>query len=106
MSRSYSARARLLLLFASAHSYLRWLAAHVISQVLSNAAKRRQYDAGQSFSDLVAGFWQTLAKRMQGKQKGVVVSTGSGISLKELAKQEEAETGIKPSVFMLGAAEE
>ena len=83
-------------------------------QVLSNEAKRRQYDAGsRGFAELVDGFWAGLRQRMQGKrgrgggagsQKGVVVATGSGISLKELAEAEEADSGTKAASFLLGPA--
>ena len=68
-------------------------------------------DATKKFSDLVQGFWEGLSKRMQkgksgsGGQKGVVIATGSGLSLDELARQEEEETGIRPDAFLLGAAQ-
>ena len=75
------------------------------NEVLSSNAKRRRYDEGSSsFSELVSGFWLGLARRMdRRRKKGVVVASGSGISLAELARAEEAETGIKPEVFMLSA---
>ena len=60
-------------------------------------------------SDLVKGFWDNLNRRMQGRQqKGVVkrVPKGSGVSLAELAQQEEADTGIKANAFMLGPADD
>ena len=82
---------------------------NLANEVLSNAAKRRQYDDGTtSFSELVSGFWQSLTRRMRGEERGVVIPSGSGISLKELASAEEADTGIAPEVMLaaLGAATE
>ena len=83
-------------------------------EVLSNEVKRRQYDAGSAnIADLVAGFWESLTKRMDGSRarrgraiqgKGVVepVAQGSGVALAELAQQEEADSGIK-APLLLGA---
>ena len=36
--------------------------------------------------------------------KGVVVATGSGLSLEELADAEEAETGVRPKAILLAPA--
>lgn len=79
---------------------------NLANEVLSNAAKRREYDDGaRNFADLVSGFWQSLSRRMRSRsQKGVVVATGSGLSLRELAEEEEADSGIEAASFMLGAA--
>ena len=38
------------------------------NEVLTNEAKRRQYDAGSApLSELISGFWEQLAARMQGR---------------------------------------
>ena len=68
-------------------------------EVLTDEAKRRKYDAGSAeLSDLVAGFWDSLVRRMQGRRRARAgdglrsrgpVAPGSGLSLLELAKEEK-----------------
>ncbi len=80
--------------------------------MLTNAAKRRKYDSGESLSDLVAGFWENLTEKMRGKNERIRgnrarrggTGLGRGLSLAELAKQEAADTGIKPDAFLLGGS--
>ena len=71
---------------------------NLASEVLTNEAKRRQFDAGTDISDLIAGFWEKLASRMQGKRAaatsggdGPRVARGSGVALEELASEEERD---------------
>jgi ferredoxin len=85
-------------------------------EVLTDAAKRKLYDEGQSDSlrDVLGGFWERLSQRMQGSRsrpsrtavagKGVVkpVAMGSGVALAELAAEEERDSGIQ-APLLLGA---
>ena len=85
---------------------------NLANEVLTDEAKRRQYDAGTytSISDLVGGFWDTFKQRMNGRgnrsdyRKGVVVRSGREVSLKELAKEEAEDSGVKEEDlgFLLG----
>ena len=85
---------------------------NLANEVLTDEAKRQQYDAGTytSISDLVGGFWDTFKQRMNGRgnrsdyRKGVVVRSGREVSLKELAKEEAEDSGVKEEDlgFLLG----
>lgn len=43
---------------------------NLANEVLTDATKRRQYDAGTDFADLVVGFWDGLVRRMQVRMSG------------------------------------
>lgn len=85
------------------------------NEVLTDAAKRRLYDSGKrdKLKDMLGGFWERLAARMDGGNrrsaqneldgaKGVVkpVALGSGVSLSELADEEEKDSGIKAPLLL------
>ena len=79
-------------------------------EVLTDEAKRRQYDGGTDLADLIVGFWERLTSRMSGAAAerksvdagGVVVPVGSGLALSELAEEEELDSGLK-APLLLGA---
>lgn len=86
---------------------------NLASEVLTNEAKRRQFDAGTDISDLIAGFWEKLASRMQGKRAaatsggdGPRVARGSGVALEELASEEERDSGIQAPLLLSALEEE
>lgn len=100
------------------------MATCLIWQVLTNEAKRRQYDSGaSSLSELLGGFWQQLTQRMQGKPTTsgggtsiasagrvaasatgaapiAIIAAGSGLALEELAAAEEEDSGIQAPMLL------
>lgn len=79
------------------------------NEVLTDAAKRRQYDAGKaSLSELVKGYWESLSARMRksggggSEVKGSVtpVAMGSGVALEELLEEEKAEEPESPFLML------
>jgi len=85
---------------------------NLANEVLTDEAKRREYDKGANLADLVAGFWESLARKMRGGDAraevgGVVtVAAGSGVALEELAAAEEEDSGIQAPILLGAFTEE